>query len=275
MLRVAKYRTLGLAGLVTAVAMLAVASVGAASASAALPEFYNCQKSATGKFMAGCLAGGTEWEKLPVPVGSKIGFTSKSAVAKEKATLETVGGKKVECEVTGTTVEGKGEITGPKTVAKVVVTFHGCKGPVSSTCTTHGQSSGVIVTKEASGELVYLEGTESGAKKVGLYANKGGTVSPLAEFECLNSGNGSLIKVTGTLICPIKPVNSWTTSYTLTCNQTAGKQEFTHAEGETGTHVLSTQGTAIGFLGESFGPEESGEKTTGSITTSEIGEIKA
>lgn len=312
MLRMGKHKTLGLAGLLAAMAMVVVASVGAASASAA-PNINRCAESAPTepalyenrvagrcegqggnpkKFIpvkvrginigAGLecakvtLKGTGKWEKnnctgvegnkefVIVQLG-KFKFTSTSGTSK----LETVGGRVIECTADSNT----GEFTGENTAGKVVVTFTGCKGPSGSTCTTSGKASGEIVTKEMSGELVDLEGTEEGAKKVGIYFNKGGTVSPLAEFECLNLGNGSLVKVTGSLICQIKKVNTVTTSFTLTCGQTAGKQAFTHAEGETGTHVLSSQGTAIGIFGESFGPEESAQESIDTITTEEAGEI--
>jgi hypothetical protein len=322
MLRVAKYRMLGLAGLVVAVV---VASVGVANALAEEPpvtkpafarcaqvteantgnfEMRNtkgeCEKGKSGSgFIKAYITAKTEaahptvecaqvvelgtgnyetfnkgtCEKAKTPgeyirvEAAKLGFTSTSGASE----LATVGGNVVKCTADSDT----GDITGPKTVGKVVVTFTTCTGPSSTTCTTSGQSSGTIKGNPLKGTLEYLKGTNAkGTKNVGiLFEPESGT--EFATFNCELLGNGSKITVTGSLICPVAETNEVTTKTTLTCNETSGKQEITEIEGSTEKHVLTTTGTKIGSLGKAFGPEESGEKTTDTITTEEPGEIKA
>jgi hypothetical protein len=182
-------------------AMFAVAAASAATASAALPEFETTA-TLTGKSKAG-----------------------------EKTILQTLAGTKVECE-SGATKSGKAtEKT--KQITGVVISFTGCKSSGFS-CESSGAGAGNIVTNEITATLGYINKT---AKTVGLLfavAKAGGF---FVEFNC--AGGIVKNKVLGQLICPIEPVNTKTTKFTLTCKQEKGDQAVTKFEGGE-TEVLKT-----------------------------------
>ena len=173
---------------------------GAASASAALPEFL----PATGTFLS----------------------TSSSG------TLETASGNKVECS----SDTDKGSITGAKAVGGVLVTFSGCKaiiGILKPSCNTAGSSKGVIETKELSGTLGYINKT---SKSVGLSLKP--TTGPLfVEFECTGL---AINKVRGALIGRVNPINTKSTSGELIYKQSAGVQEFKLLEGSAAEEILES-----------------------------------
>lgn len=123
--------------LLTIIAVVAMSVVTAASASAALPEFK------------------------PVPTKKK--FTSTSGTV-----TWTLGGgtEKMTCTKNTST----GELTGAKTVGKVVVTFTGCKTTGTGGCdvkSVGAKTAGEIITKSLSGELGTVKTTEA-ASGVGL-----------------------------------------------------------------------------------------------------------
>jgi hypothetical protein len=164
-------RTLG-AGLIATIAVLAVAGLGATSASAAeIPELGRCVKVTgvvegkktvyNGKYSGkGCgkqnatSKGKFEW--LPGP-GAQNKFYG---VANEpEPTFETTGGLKIECSV----MIFKGEYTGGKT-AKVTPLLGGCESGFKRPCQT-------VPTKE--GEI---EGLEPLAEELNKISSSGTSV---------------------------------------------------------------------------------------------------
>jgi hypothetical protein len=108
-------------------------------------------------------------------------------------------------------------------VAKVTVTYTGCKEG-TSTCTTSGQASGTIVTKSLSGAVVELSATE---KRAGMELKpESGTV--FAEFTC-----SIAVKVEGCTIGEAKPVNEFKSTGELLFEENGAKtgQLWTKAEG--------------------------------------------
>lgn len=248
-------------------AMFAFSAVGAASASAALPEFLHCTKVANNvlarfQFQSTCNALEPEepvlggWEELGVLEGEKLPFESTSGAG----TLETKGGEKISC----TSDSDTGEITGPKSVSNVSVTFKGCSTTVFKfACTSSGQASGVIKTNLLKGEIGYLNKSK---KEVGLELEPETSGGFFAEFECAGIVS---IKVRGHVIGKITPVNTMTDEYDLVFEQASGVQKYTEFEGGPAGQVLES--TKNG--GSSY--EQSGEETSDKVITSEEGEIAA
>lgn len=116
------------------VAVLAMSAVTASAASAVTPEFK------------------------PVPAKKKLTSTSGKVVLKWGAN-----------EATCTKSTATGEITGAKTVGKVVVKFTGCEIHGSGHCLLNsgGAEPGEIITKSLGGELGTVKTTEA-ASGVGL-----------------------------------------------------------------------------------------------------------
>jgi hypothetical protein len=165
------------------------------------------------------------------------------------AILETKSGTKVKC----TGGSSGGEVTAEKTVSKVKIIFTGCESS-GFKCKTPGAASGELVTEELTGTLGYIS---KAGKEVGiLFKPTSGT--KFIEFECV----GGIVKtqVTGSVICPIKPVNTKTTKFTLLCKQTKGVQSPLKFEG------LAEESLKTSINGGT--PEQSGEEAEASIETS-------
>lgn len=240
-------------------AMMAVASVGAASAAAANPEFV-----------------GTFPTK----------FTSTLASGAAKPKLETVKGETVECE----TEKDTGEITGARREHTVVEFSGKCHSTTfgAGECHSAGAPEGTIVTNELVGKPVWLTAAEKvtplsgGSEGVGIALEPASTEGErlFAEFECKTFLGTETVKVGhaggaggDSIVCPITPINVKTTSYTLTCIQSKGVQEYTkYYEGGTSVaDYLETEGSGP----KKFTWEQSGQTTTATITTATSGEIKA
>lgn len=148
-------------------ALLALAVVGAASASAELPELGRCvavegvqegKKTVySGAYGAPtCLHqkpghnGKYEWEPGPGANNKFFGFA-------EEPVLETVGGQKVSCAA------GlfKGEYTGPKT-EKLTATFEICEDAAKRPCQTTPAKEGVITEGGTlEGDLAYIDASKT------------------------------------------------------------------------------------------------------------------
>src|SRR5580704_3450139 len=144
----------------TLVAVFAIGTMATAGALAAAPEFYHCVKKTGGKFAAGCTSAGTAYEKEPVTAGSKIKFTSKSSGEGHFYVPSSLK-VKLSCEKD----KDEGEITGPKTVKNMVVTFEGCKALNEETnekCEVHspGPLKNEIVTTKVEDTLGYIKKSE-------------------------------------------------------------------------------------------------------------------
>lgn len=316
MLRVAKHRTLGLAGLVAAVAMLAVASVGVASASAATPDFKICAKVAvagtgawedskcsvadkTNEFVKVTAPwvhiAGEEW-CAPVEPGepstyedaactkakagggfikvkskavNPLAFTSTSGAG----TLETVKARTVKC----TADTNEGELTGARSDVSTIK-FTGCTTTkiVTLKCQTTGAKEGEIVLKVQS-LLVYTNET---TKEVSELLRPAGwpTSTEFVTFECTGLAKETLkvrdATANGGVLGVMTPTNTVTNKFTLTFSQSKGVQKSStkyFEEGVEKTAFLETEGTGT----EAFAYEQSAEETTDTLTTSELGEIKA
>lgn len=176
--------------------------------------------------------------------------SGKFTVSAAGGTFQTKSGSEITCK----TVSGSGEVTGAKT-ATSKVTFEGCTS--SGVKCTAGKTSGSIET-EINGELVWLS-------KAGLSAGQKLTLAKELTVTCLFIK----IKVKGSTLCPIEPVNEKTTTLKLTCKQKGGKQEFTEYENEEGKKI---QAITLTNISGTF--EESGLASTESLSFSSMVEVK-
>lgn len=212
------------------VAMLVMSMAAAGSASAALPEFVQCREVAA---KAGhwsneqCTVVQKEgnWETR---AGGSVGGETFSATSGE-GKLETTGGKKVEC----TSDRANGRIVGVKEVSGVSITFFGCKEPkIVAKCNTTGSKEGEITTNLVKGKIGYIE---MATQKVGMLLEPEGT--KFVEFECTAT---TKIKVEGSVIGEVSPVNVMGRVGELSYKQTTGVQAITKFEGESGEHSLES-----------------------------------
>lgn len=197
-------------------------------------------------------AGSAMAEETPEFSQYPVHFTSTSG----NGTLETVTHETVKC-VSDTNT---GDITGPRTVNHVVVTFSGCQTtffgfPIS--CHTPNQSSGVIQTAELEGELWYADGVTKAATD--LHPESG---TSDAEFECL----GNTVNVTGSVVGYFASPNVELEETELVLNQSGGIQELTGYEVgveacEPGEEIEDTLSSSKN--GET--PVQSGEETHDTI----------
>jgi hypothetical protein len=231
-------------------AVFAVGAVASASASAAAPEFFHCIAKTGGGFAAGCKVTGTGFEKVAVPAGSKIAFTSTSEPSYLFA--NAAGSFRIKCE----TDTDKGEITGPKTVGKVVVTFKKCRGfkgseecPVKST----GAGAEEIVTNELSGELGTVAAAEAPDSETGL------TLKPTTgtSFVKLSGTPETCIpetNVTGSVIGEVEPVKIMDTTgeliYSVFGGQGKHNKQGIQKIGAEAKDTLTAFGVEAGFESE-------------------------
>lgn len=218
-------RLVKMLGMAAITAVAAMALVGVASASAA----------------AHYLQGGA-------PLGHTVSFTGTSGAA----TLQTKSGTKVTC----TSDSATGKLLN-STEDEVEVTFKGCKGPLGVSCTTSGQSSGVILTSLLKSELVNLVGGGVGVLLTPVSGD-------FADFSCI----GIAIQVKGSVVGVATPVGVQQKTGTLTFKQSGGKQipsEYI-LNGVKKTSKLETSVSGGAF-------EESGQETTESLTFAEAIEL--
>ena len=237
------------------VAMLAVLVLSAAAASGAsaagLPAFFHCVKQSGGKFESGCekeKAGGG-YEKVEA---SSASFTASGGAV-------TLRGEVLLFTCKASTVEG--QITGAKTVGKVVVKLTGCLEPgFDSECETGGKP-GEIQLNELTGELGY---TNKSTKAVGLDLEPA-SGELLVTFQC--PGDLSNVKLKGAIIGRIVQTNKIATTEVLQYKASGSKQEFTRFEGG------ATDALEISANGSSF--EKAAEAAEYKITYSEGIEVRA
>ena len=204
----------------------------------------------------GAVASASASAALPeqVPASGKLTISSGASV------FETKAGEKVSC----TKDSGSGEITGPKT-STATATFEGCSASligIKVKCQT-GAIEGNIVT-ELKNELAYINKAK---KEVGLD-------SVLAKELTIKCGTFETLKVKGSTVCPVSPINTKTKTLTLSCKQTKGVQsptEFENEKGEKVKDITETKGEGL----KSFGFEQSGLTSTETLTLATEGEIKA
>jgi hypothetical protein len=227
-------------------AALALAVIGSASASAALPEF-------TGAV-------------LPKAYETSLGKVT------FELNLSGAEGNAISCQ----SGSDAGKITGHKTLTAKFA-FKNCHpvGYPRITCTTAGAASGEIKTGELNASLVYISKAN---KEVGIDFNPYEKEKELeygqptfALFNC----EGAREIISRAVIVPITPINTSTTKFTLTFAQKQGVQKPTKYENEEGKLVTNTlQGTFQGG-GEMF---EMGMEVAGTPTMTLTGaplELKA
>jgi hypothetical protein len=206
-------------------AVFVLGAVASASASAAAPEFWHCPPKVGGAWMAGCKVTGTTHEKEVVPAGSKIKFESISEPSYLFA--NPAGTYQIRCGKDTVT----GEITGPKAVSKVKVTFTECKGykgaeecTVKSIAPSPVGVAGEIKTNELSGELGLVAAAEAPSSETGLaFKPTTGTSFVLligSATTCIPESN-----VTGSVIGEVEPVKIMDTTGELIFGVKGGKNE--------------------------------------------------
>jgi len=189
---------------------------------------------------------------LPEQVPATGKFTGTSGAS----TFETLKEEKVKCTSDAIT----GEITGAKS-SKATITFKGCEG-LGLKCNSEGAGSGEIVLK-VTGELVYIM---KSTKEVGL-------INTLEKELTIKCTAFQTLKVKGSTLCPITPVNTKTTKYKVVCKMTKGMQE--PANYEPGSELIIAPFTETKGEGlKKFAFEQSGLTGTDELTLPE-GEIKA
>jgi hypothetical protein len=214
----------------------------------AAPEFGRCLKVAAGQGGYGSgvctVPGGTKtYEWYPAFVGSKPLVKTHFTTANKSLTevfLDTTGTGATRITCTGET--GKGEYSGPKAVAGVVLKLTGCHRGELGTCASAGSAEGEVVTSTLAGNLgVVKTSTEGPLKnKLGISLRPAPEV-PVAEFTCA----GVAVVVRGAVIDEVK-ANSMLLTTTLKYVESKGVQKPSHFEGGA-TEVLETS-----FGGEPF-----------------------
>jgi hypothetical protein len=186
------------------VAMVALGSLAAASASASLPEF-------TG----------------PFPIRHEASYG--------EVKFETTTGSRLECSnAPGHGGTGTGEITAAKTIT-LKLTLKGCKYASLYACKTEGASEGEIRTGSIKGTLVYLA---KATKEVGIAFNpyEPKTLEeakvPPTTLASINCSNAAAITLRRTLLGHVRPVNTATTGFEQWFAQNNGQQTPSKYENE-------------------------------------------
>jgi hypothetical protein len=233
-------------GLAALAAMAVMALVGAGTASASQPK--------------------AEPEGGTFPVS----FTGSGGAG----TLETVSESGKVRTVTCTGNTSSGEVNSATTVKKVNVKFTGCttSGPFGNnwTCTSSGAASGEVVTVALKGTLYYVK---AGSSESGILLEPE-SGSTFASFTCKGIFLSETLTVSGAVVGKLTPLNSLTSSFTLTFTQTAGVQSpesYLDNACSAVKAVLSTTGSGA----ETFGPIQSGISATESLTTAKKIKIAA
>ncbi len=204
----------------------------------AAPEFGRCLKVTAGQGGYGnstCTsAGGTKtYEWYPAFVGSKPLVKTHFTTAIKSLTqvfLDTAtSGQRITC--TGET--GKGEYSGPKTVAGVILKLTGCHRGELGSCASAGSVEGEVLTSALTGTLGIVKTSTEGPlkNKLGL-SLRPAPETPFAEFTCA----GVAVVVRGAVIDEVK-ANSMLLTATLKYSESKGIQKPSHFEGGT-TEVL-------------------------------------
>jgi hypothetical protein len=256
------------------IASCVLGATGAATASAAAPEFGKCvpaPSAHTGEYVGkSCLApaggkGGFNWEPAP-------GAAPKFALNLEGTVLKSAG-REIKCEST----EGEGEYTSAKTVAITKLILKNCKvvgvEPLfASFCQNVGAFRGEITLSELVGELGYIQHTEK--IKVGLDL-KPKLGSSFGSFECGGAseltehgmGTGTLLELEGSVIGRMKPINKGVTEQFVVFATSGGAQLPEQFEG-------GAKDTLTELVGVTKTPEPATLKALGELVNEEAIEVK-
>jgi hypothetical protein len=233
------------------------ATITAASASAGtLPALYECAKVAKaekgkGIWNKGCKVEGKHGAKEN-EYEVKEGF-GKGKVFKGKggsADLAVKGSVTVSCAKS----TDSGKFTGSKAAGDVVAIFSGCE--VAGIKCSNTSKAGEIKTNALDGEVGYINAAK---KEVGADL-KPESAAYLAEFECEESPFPLRLRVSGSVIGRVSPINTFTKSATFTFRESGGKQEV--EKFESGLPDTPITGTCKGVGCTPNGEDESGEETT-------------
>ncbi|HUB74442.1 MAG TPA: hypothetical protein VL979_10450 [Solirubrobacteraceae bacterium] len=156
-------------------------------------------------------------------------LNSKGEAAKGVTFKATSGTGKLEGTVTiicsADTAEG--EITGAKTVAKVVVTYTGCESS-GKKCKSSGAASGEIKTSSLKGELGEVEKSEAESEVGEDLAPESGTTFTTVE-SC--TPLGIKVSVTGSIIGEVLPIEKLATEGELVYKESSKKQQIKKFKG--------------------------------------------
>jgi hypothetical protein len=217
-------------GAFLALMALVLSAVAASAASAALPEF----------------------QKEGKPLTEAVKVTAKA----HKSLWETasVGGA-------GTSESGSftGEIKASGEIAHVTITFAGNENGYPCSNNLKSGEGWELVTSELTGSLGY---TNKASKLVGALFEPVAQPFATCKYKTIKGD------LDGSLLGSITPVNTASTSFTITYSQSKGVQSLTHFEGSEVLHHL--EGIDLGDAEEGVGLSG-----TFTLTTSKAIEIKA
>lgn len=258
-----------------ALAACGLIAVGAASASAALPELGRCVavEGKTGKFKGKSCGPESptstgKYEFIP-GAGAAPAFEGAGA---ESITLETVGGRKIFCP----NAETKGEYTGAKT-EKLLFIAEGCEDSVlHETCQSLASEEkepkpipGRIKSQPLKGELGFISGKGGNRPLIG-WDIKPETGSIVAAFECGPTATGTQVQLEGSYIGQIKPTSKMVEEFHYKYKETKGKQQPEAFEG--GEKDTLTAKFTKGLLETTT--EQIGYKSSEEVITEEAYEYK-
>ncbi len=156
-------------------------------------------------------------------------------VQPKKVVFETTGKEELVCK----NESGSGEYTGKDAVTNFVVAFSGCEfGGVK--CASPGAVEGEMVTSTLEGLLGWRERE---GNKVALDLKPAGEEPQIIEATC---GSAS-VKLRGRVIAAITSVNKMESTFTLSFDQTNGKQAIEALEEEKEKEVLEMSISTVGF----------------------------
>jgi hypothetical protein len=215
-------------------AIACMAGVSAASASAALPELYECAKApkekAPGKNYEGHYTGKhCEASTYSAVFTTKTKYELQPGIGKGKAFTGSGHGANLEGKGIGgiscTSFKDSGKFTTPTTGADIVAEFKGCEY-IGLKCQS-GAQAGEIATNPLSGTVGYLAGKGTMTPTVGA-SLKPESGEYLAVFHC----QSEYFWVKGAVIGEVSPVNQFTKKATFTFKQTGiGIQQWEKFEG--------------------------------------------
>lgn len=232
------------------VAVFLLGAVAAVSASAAEPALYECGKAGketvewkegtpphektkkksvyTGHFEKGCTVENTtdNYRIKGAHPGPEGKYEVMEGIGKGKVFKGTGGRAELEVHSVGGIIcqssSDSGKFSSPKEASDIAVTFKGCEY-IDTKCESKGAKAGEIKTNTLKGELGYIDAAKD---EVGVdLTPESGTYE--AEFTC----EPQEMRVRGSVIGLVGPVNEFTKTSTLTFEQAYGKQGITRFEG--------------------------------------------
>jgi hypothetical protein len=167
--------------------------------------------------------------------------------------LETISTSPVTCQSDTTT----GEITGPKTVGNVMVTFFNCSSTEGSGCSVKGGGAGTgkILTNTLDGELGSVKTNEAPSGVGLLLLPTSGTTFVTLEGTCLVSKTSPVF---GTVAGEVTPLNTLTLA--------GNKINFFGAAGVQSIKKINVLGSVVEPKLKALGVLASSESTIESVT---------